>query len=90
MTAKEMFKALRALESERVPHPCGGYTTDDIQWRLGVAFTPEREMADAIEELSQAGLIRYAGYDEDDAIGHCYAPTLPFGAIAAIGAQNAR
>lgn len=39
---------------------------------MGVAFTGEEVLNAALEDLVQAGQIRYAGYDEEDAIGHCY------------------
>lgn len=71
--AERMLKALRLLSKENEPHPCGGFTTDDMQWRMGTAFTSEKLLASALEELETARLIRYAGYDEEDAIGTCYA-----------------
>ena len=70
--AEKMLTALTQLTKTHVPHDCGGFTTDDIQWRIGTAFTPEKELHEAIDELSKGGFIRYAGYDDEDAIGHCY------------------
>lgn len=70
---EKMLGALQALNNECVPHPCGGFTTDDMEWRMGTAFTGERALSDALEELRAAGLVHYAGFDENDAIGHCYA-----------------
>ena len=40
---------------------------------MGTAFTGEGALTSALDELQEAKLIRYAGYDEEDAIGHCYA-----------------
>ncbi len=70
--AERLLRSLQLLTRERQPHPCGGFTTDDMQWRLGVAFTPEAELHEALDELVDAGLIRWAGDDEQDAIGVCY------------------
>lgn len=70
--ASKLLKALQTLTKECVPHNCGGFTTDDMEWRMGTAFTGTQELNDALDELQEAKLIRYAGYDEDDAIGHCY------------------
>ena len=70
---QRMLKALERLTKERQQHPCGGFTTEDMEWQMGVAFTSNEQLYEAIEELTQAKLIQYAGYDEEDAIGHCYA-----------------
>ena len=70
--AEKLLKALRHLTKECVPHPCGGFTTDDMEWRMGTAFTGEEALNAALDELQAAKLIRYAGYDDEDAIGHCY------------------
>lgn len=70
--ATKMLAALRRLTKEREAHLCGGFTTDDIEWQMGTAFTAEETLSGALEELQAAKIIRYAGYDEDDAIGHCY------------------
>jgi hypothetical protein len=71
--ADKMLKALRKLHTECVQHPCGGFTTDDLQWRMGIAFTSDEDLHAAIEELEAAKLIRFAGFDDEDAIGVCYA-----------------
>lgn len=70
--AEQLHHALVLLSKERHPHACGGFTTDDMQWRLGVGFTPEADLHAALEELEDAGLIRWAGDDEHDAVGVCY------------------
>lgn len=51
----------------------GGFTTDDMEWRMGTAFTGEDALTAALDELQESRIIRYAGYDDDDAIGNCYA-----------------
>lgn len=71
--ASKLLNALQKLTKECEPHPCGGFTTDDMEWRMGTAFTGEESLNTALDELQESRLIRYAGYDEDDAIGHCYA-----------------
>jgi len=71
--ASKLLNALRKLTKECVPHPWGGFTTDDMKWRIGTAFTGEEALTAALDELQAAKLIRYAGYDDEDAIGHCYA-----------------
>lgn len=73
--ALQLIKALRQLTAESVPHPCGGFTTDDLEWRMGTAFTGEKALTAALDELQELQLIRYAGYDEDDAMHHCYTLT---------------
>lgn len=70
--ASKLLNALQKLSKECVPHPCGGFTTDDMEWRMGTAFTGQEALNAALDELQEARLIRYAGYDEEDAIGHCY------------------
>lgn len=70
--SERLLFAMKSLSVGYMPHPCGGFTTDDMEWRLGVAFTPEESLHEAIEELTEAKLIRYAGFDEEDGIGHCY------------------
>ncbi len=70
--AEKMLGALRRLTKERQPHPCGGFTTDDMQWQMGTAFTAQETLFEALDELEKSGLIRHAGDDEMDAIGTCY------------------
>src|SRR4051812_17924860 len=70
--ATRLLFALKSLSVGYEPHPCGGFTTDDMEWRLGTAFTGEEALHDAMEELLKLKLIRYAGLDENDAIGNCY------------------
>jgi hypothetical protein len=67
-----MFAALQLLTKEREPHPCGGFTTDDMQWQMGSFYESKDDLLQALEELLNARLIRHAGYDDDDAIGTCY------------------
>lgn len=43
---------------------------------MGVAFTGEEALNTALEDLIQAGHVRYAGFDEEDALGHCYELTV--------------
>lgn len=68
--AEKLHTAIQRLTRERVPHNCGGFTTDDMEWKAGIAFVSGLDSA--IEELEAAKLIRFAGFDEDDAIGTCY------------------
>lgn len=72
MSPATFLVALEKLSEECVPHPCGGFTTDDVEWRLGTAFTPQAQLDAAIEELTRQGRIRFAGHDENDAVGACY------------------
>ena len=67
-----MLAALKRLTKQCEPHPCGGFTTDDMQWRMGTAFTPDETLWATLDELTAAHLIRYCGNDDDDAIGSCY------------------
>lgn len=75
--ALKLLAALHRLTRERVPHPCGGFTSDDMEWQMGTAFTDENVLADALAELESARLIRFAGFDDNDAIGTCYEITPP-------------
>ncbi len=70
--AGRMLVALTSLTKNREPHPCGGFTTDDMQWQMGTAFTPQEILHEALDELTETGKIQYAGDDEADAIGTCY------------------
>ena len=70
--AAKMLAALQRLTKQCEPHPCGGFTTDDMQWRMGTAFTPDETLWATLDELMAARLIRYCGNDDDDAIGTCY------------------
>jgi hypothetical protein len=70
--AAKMITALQRLTKECAPHPCGGFTTDDMQWRMGTAFTPDETLWEALDELTAGRLIRHCGDDDDDAIGACY------------------
>jgi hypothetical protein len=70
--SERMLDSLRKLTAGYAPHDCGGFTTDDMQWRMGIAFTPDETLFESLDELLAAGLIRHAGYDEEDAIGTCY------------------
>jgi hypothetical protein len=70
--ADKLLAALQRLTNEREAHPCGGYTTDDMQWQMGRAYTPEVVLWAALDELTDARLIRYCGDDDEDAIGACY------------------
>ena len=70
--AAKMLAALHHLTTECEPHPCGGFTTDDMQWRMGTAFTPDETLWATLDELTAARLIRHCGNDDDDAIGSCY------------------
>lgn len=73
--AADMLLALRRLAKENEPHPCGGFTTDDMQWKMGMAFTSSTRLHDTLDELEKTGLIRYAGDADDDACGGCYEAT---------------
>ena len=69
--AERALGGYRELTQKYQPHPCGGFTTDDLAW-VGAGWYQDDEGRDAIEELERARLIRYAGHDDDDAIGTCY------------------
>lgn len=69
--ALELLTALEKLTRSNEPHPCGGFTTDDMEWAMGTGFTGESRLQKALDELLEARLISYAGFDEDGC-GHCY------------------
>lgn len=66
----KILTALQRLTKEREPHPCGGFTLDDITWQMRAAFTPQDDLECALDALTDAGLIRYAGEAAEAA---CYA-----------------
>ncbi len=71
--AEKMLAALKDLTKNCVEHDCGGFTTDDMQWRMGTAFLSDDELFKALDELISNDLIRFSGFDDEDAIGSCYA-----------------
>lgn len=72
--AAKLLAALQRLTRERVQHPCGGFNIDDMRWQMGLVFEPDETMHEAMDELLNARLIRFAGYDENAAYESCYAP----------------
>lgn len=74
--AARMLSALQRLTKEREPHPCGGFNTDDMQWRMGLAFTGDEILHEALDELEKGKFIRFTGFDEESAIECCYEPNL--------------
>lgn len=85
-----MLGAFMKLAEENQPHPCGGFTTDDVQWRLGIAFTPREELHAALDELQAAQFIRHAGEDEADAIGLCYEAVVSPRPVKSLGLRYSR
>ena len=69
--AARALAGFRELTQKYTPHPCGGFTTDDLAF-VRAGWYQDDEGREAIEELERARLIRYAGHDDDDAIGTCY------------------
>lgn len=72
--ANEVLAALRKLMACYRQHDCGGFTTDDVKWRMGRPFA---DIADAINELEDAGSIRCVGNDNacDESACACYVPS---------------
>lgn len=70
--AAKMLAALQRLTKACEPHPCGGFTTDDMQWMMGTAFNSDETLWATLDELTTARLIRHCGDDDEDAIGACY------------------
>jgi hypothetical protein len=66
--AAKAFAALCRLTKERVEHHCGGFTTDDMKWQMGAPFT---DIAEAIDELESARLIRFVAFDDNAAESAC-------------------
>jgi hypothetical protein len=81
--AARMLTALQKLTKECEPHPCGGFTSDDMQWRMGTAFTPDKTLWETLDELTTARLIRHCGDDDEDAIGTCYELLPPHALVSA-------
>ena len=70
--AASLLDGLKLLEAHYVPHACGGFTTDDMQWSKGRAFIDEDELFTALDELQDAGLIVRIDDDETNESGTCY------------------
>ncbi|MDF3056819.1 MAG: hypothetical protein K0R17_1034 [Rariglobus sp.] len=84
--AEKLLKALQALTRNNTPHPCGGFTTCDMQWMMASITDTRSELLEALSELEDAKLIRYAGDDEEAAHGSCWELRIPG---PAVGAQPA-
>ena len=69
--AERALAGFRELTRKYTPHACGGFTTDDLAF-VRAGWFQDTEGRDALAELERARLIRYAGHDDDDAIGTCY------------------
>ncbi len=71
--ALDVLATLSKLMADYRQHDCGGFTTDDVKWRLGRPFA---DIADAINELEDAGAIRCVGSDDacDESACACYVP----------------
>ena len=74
--AAKLLAALQRLTREREQHPCGGFNIDDMRWQMGLVFAPDDTMHEAMDELLNARLILFAGYDENAVYESCYAPLL--------------
>lgn len=72
--ASGVLATLRKLMADYRQHDCGGFTSDDVKWRMGRPFA---DIADAISELEDAGAIRCVGTDEtcDESACACYVPS---------------
>lgn len=71
--AAETLAALRSLMRCYEQHPCQGFTTDDIKFRMGRPFI---DLTDAIDELERTKQIRFTGFDDTCAVSacSCYVP----------------
>lgn len=78
--AEKISAALRQLKAHRQPHPCGGFNIDDMRWQMGRVFEPDDTIHEAIQELIDAKLIRFAGFDDEAAEG----TTCTFAVIAVL------
>ncbi|MGZ5527816.1 MAG: hypothetical protein ACXWJB_04010 [Limisphaerales bacterium] len=70
--AEKIVRALSSLAIECKPHSCGGFTLDDIRWRMGTPFISDESLYESMDEVLEARLIRYVGYDDEAAEGCCY------------------
>ena len=59
VVAGRCYEALRRLTVERVQRSCGGFSEDDISWQAGLW-----ECGEAIDELMEAGWVRFTGFDD--------------------------
>ncbi len=71
--AEKMLGALRQMAATLEPHPCGGFTLEDVKWQLAMPFADDQDMHCALDELVQAKAVRFAGVDEDEHDACCYA-----------------
>ncbi len=66
-----ILSALRRLEAGYHPHPCGGFNSDDVGLASGLPFFSD-EVQDTLLQLTDAGLVRIAGHDENAAFETCF------------------
>ena len=77
VVAGRCYEALRRLTVERVQRSCGGFSEDDISWQAGLW-----ECGEAIDELMEAGWVRFTGFDdveEDGVPCHALVDEVPVG-----------
>lgn len=76
--AERMLSALWNLKHENNEHACGGFSLDDITWRMRVMLPPTA-LFEAMDELRAAGLADFAGWDAQEDEVCCYraAPQTP-------------
>jgi hypothetical protein len=64
--------ALKRLTVERVQRSCGGFSEDDVTWQAGLW-----ECGEAMDELCDAGWVRFTGFDDEQCEVPCYALVEP-------------
>jgi hypothetical protein len=70
--AEELLAALRAAPAKWQPRANGGWNIDDMRLGIGRPFEDENAIYEALDELTNRGLVRFAGFDESLAYESCY------------------
>lgn len=73
--AAKMLAALRSLTAHRQTAPCGGFTLDDISFQMRTFSPAPADLYTAMDDLESAGLVRFAGIDEEADDAPCYSLT---------------
>jgi hypothetical protein len=69
ITTERVLKALELCFRELEPHGCGGFTADDIAFRLRHPFS---NLTEVLDELWRAKRIRPCGFSDEDETVTCW------------------
>lgn len=70
--AERLLAALRRSPGKWEPRANGGWNIDDLRLEIGSPFEDENDVYEALDELTNRRLARFAGYDPSLAYESCY------------------